>query len=187
MQQDPELTNLLQGWQRGDPDALERLAPYVYDELRRLARQQMLRENPGHTLQATALVNEAFMKLAGVEIDYQSRRHFLNTASQIMRRLLVDHARGRQREKRGGKARDLTLDEGVHVTEEDLPQILELDMALDKLTAINERLSQAVQLIYFGGLSYDEAAELLGMSRTSFYEDLKFAKAWLRRELASLD
>ena len=184
MQQAPDLTNLIRQWQQGDADALEQLAPHIYEELHRLASRYMRGENPRHTLQATALVNDAFLKLAGVEIDYASRGHFLNTAAQIMRRLLVDHARAKQRDKRGGKAADLTFDEAAVVTEDNLPMILELDIALDKLAAINENMALGIQLLYFGGLTYDEAAEQLGVSRTVFYEDLKFAKAWLKRELS---
>ena len=183
MQPKANLTALIQDWQQGDKHALEQLTPYVYDELRRLARRQMGREQPSHTLQATALVNEAFIKLVGVEVDYESRAHFFNTAAQVMRRILVDHARAKQREKRGGKARDLTFDEAAVVTDDNLPAILELDMALDKLAQVDSKLADGVQLLFFGGLSYEEAADQLGVSRTTFYEDLKFAKAWLRKEL----
>lgn len=177
------LTGLIHDWQNGDTEALERLAPYVYDELRRLARRQMRRENPAHTLQATALVNEAFIKLVGAEVGYESRAHFFNAAAQMMRRILVDHARGKQRAKRGGQARRLTLDEGAIATDECPPQILELDAALDKLAGIDAQLAQAVELVYFGGLTYEEASAQLGVSRTTFYERLQFAKAWLEKEL----
>lgn len=184
MAERPDLTALIQDWRQGDGNALEQLTPIVYEELRRLARRQISGEKPNHTLQATALVNEAFIRLVGVDVDYESRAHFFNTAAKVMRRVLVDHARAKHRQKRGGKARDLTLDEAAVVTPESLPAILELDMAMDKLADFDPKLALGVELLFFGGLSYDEAAKQLGVSRTAFYEDLKFAKAWLRTELS---
>lgn len=180
----PNITNLLQNWQNGDAAALEELTPFVYDELKRLARRQMKREYGQRTLQATGLVNEAFLKLAGAEVNYESRAHFYNMAATMMRRVMVDHARSRQSEKRGGNARDLTFEEGEVLTEQHWPVVLELDMALAKLQEKDPKLARAVELIYFGGLTYDEAASTLGLSRTVFYEELQFAKAWLRKELA---
>lgn len=179
----PNLTQLITDWQSGDERALEELTPYIYEELRRLARRHMGGENPKHTLQATALVNEAFIRIGGASVSYENRAHFFNVASQIMRRILVDHARGKQREKRGGKSPDLTFDEALFVEGEAEPGILELDMALDKLAEVDQKLADVVQLIYFGGLTYEEAAARLGVSRTRFYEDLQFAKAWLSKEL----
>lgn len=178
-----ELTQLLNDWQQGDEAALDALTPAVYDELKRLARHHMRRENSRHTLQATALVNEAFIKLLGAEVDYKNRAHFFSTAARIMRRVLVDHARTRQRAKRGGKHRDLTFDDQAFVADSSAPGIVELDHALDKLAAHNQKLADAVELIYFGGLTYDEAAAQFGVSRSSFFADLQFAKAWLQGEL----
>ncbi len=179
-----DLTVLIRAWKDGDEGALAALTPYVYDELKRLARRQMQREDPRHTLQATALVNEAFIKLAGAEVSYADRAHFFNTAASMMRRLLVDHARSKQRVRRGGKARDLTFEDGEVAAQQSSPAILELDVALDKLAKVEPKLAQSVELIFFGGLTYVEAAEQMGVSRTVFYEDLQFAKAWLKKELA---
>ncbi|MDJ0712486.1 MAG: ECF-type sigma factor [Woeseiaceae bacterium] len=183
MDQSTELTQLLHQWQQGDEAALEALTPVVYDELRRLARSHMRRENPRHTLQATALVNEAFIKLIGAEVNYSNRAHFFSTAARIMRRVLVDHARSRQRAKRGGKQPDVTFDDAVVGADSSPPDILDLDLALDKLAASNAKLADAVELVYFGGLTYEEAAEQFGVSRSTFFADLQFARAWLQREL----
>ena len=183
MADSPNLTQLITDWQHGDENALEELTPHIYEELRRLARRQMRRENAKHTLQATALVNEAFIKIGAASVSYENRAHFFNLATQVMRRILVDHARSKQREKRGGKMPDLTFDESMHLGGDAGPGILELDLALDKLAQVDEKIADAVQLIYFGGLTYEESAAQLGVSRTQFYEDLQFAKAWLSKEL----
>ena len=183
MSREPNVTELIQRWQAGDNQALQQLTPYVYDELRRLARSHMRRESSGHTLQATALVNEAFLKLAGAQIDYQSRSHFFATAARTMRRILVDHARAKHSDKRGGKLPAVTFEEGNVADDAATPSILELDMALDKLKLEDERLAQAVELMFFGGLTYEETASVLGISRTSLYKDVVFAKAWLKSEL----
>ena len=179
-----DITALIHDWQNGDADALDRLTPFVYDELRRLAGLQMRREHSQLTLQATALVNEAFIRLSGTELSYEDSAHFYNTAARVMRHVLVDHARSRARQKRGGAAQRLTFDEAAHVGADNLADILELDIALDRLAEQEPRLAQAVELLFFGGLTYDEAAANLGVSRTVFYEDLQFAKAWLNRELS---
>ena len=178
-----DITALIRNWQDGDQQALERLTPFVYDELRRLAGLHMRRERAQVTLQATALVNEAFVRLSGSELQYEDSTHFYNTAARIMRHVLVDHARSRTRAKRGGAAARLTFDEAAHVGEDNLADILELDIALDRLAEHEPRLASAIELLFFGGLTYDEAAKQLGVSRTTFYEDLQFAKAWLKREL----
>ena len=180
----PDVTALIQRWQSGEQRALDELTPYVYEELRSLARGHMRRESHGHTLQATALVNEAFMKLAGAQVDYQSRSHFFATAARTMRRILVDHARAKFSEKRGGRQAELTFDDDMVVTREHGPGILELDLALAKLASEDERLAQAVELRFFGGLTYEETADVLGVSRTTLYKDIVFAKAWLKAELA---
>ena len=183
MSQDQKLTRLIQDWQSGKPKALDELMPYVYQELKRLARGQMAKENPGHTLQATALVNEAFVRLAGIDIDYKDSRHFYGMAATMMRRVLVDHARSKSREKRGGRAKDLTLDEQLVADNTGHGAILELDEALQRLSEQDPRLTQTVELIFFGGLTYEEAAAALGMSRSAFFSEFQFAKAWLRQQL----
>ena len=176
-------TQLIEKWRQGDDSALEALTPLIYGELRRIAAAQMRRENNKHTLQATALVNEAFIRLSGSDVEAKSRAHFLNLAATVMRRILVDHARSKQRLKRGGNTPDLTLDEGTIEGDSFQPGILELDIALDKLEGSDPKLAEAVQLVYFGGLTYDEAAAHFGVSRSAFFENLQFAKAWLKKEL----
>lgn len=180
MEEKTEITRLLQAWQAGDGEALEALSPYIYEELRRLAASHMRREAAGHTLQATALVHEAWVRLVGVEADFASRSHFYALASRLMRRILVDHARSAKRVKRGGSARNLTLDESAMVSAESDPAILELDEALNKLAAFDARMAESIELMFFGGLSYEETASVLGVSRTTVYEDVKLARAWLR-------
>ncbi|MEO0952161.1 MAG: sigma-70 family RNA polymerase sigma factor [Pseudomonadota bacterium] len=178
-----DITQLIQQWQGGDPSALDRLTPYVYDELKRLARSYMRAESPGHTLQATALINEAFVQLAGAEVPYADRSHFVATAAKIMRRVLVDHARSKRSLKQGGEFVRATLHEEFVSDQENAPAILEMDMALEKLARKDARLAAAVELVFFGGLTYDEAAHHLGVGRTTLYEDLRFAKAWLGNEM----
>lgn len=178
------ITQLIERWQSGEKSALDQLTPHVYEELKRLANSYMRRESSGHTLQATALVNEAFIKLAGADVDYASSAHFFTTAARIMRNTLVDHARNKQAQKRGG---DLNRQTFVESNLADLHQnssILELDQCLDKLAELEPGLVKVVELVYFGGLSYDQGAETLGVSRSKFYEDLTFAKTWLKKQLA---
>ncbi|MEM7281301.1 MAG: ECF-type sigma factor [Pseudomonadota bacterium] len=182
-----KLTGLIQDWQNGRASALDDLMPYVYQELKRLARGQMSRESQGHTLQATALVNEAFVKLAGVDINFEDSSHFYGMAATMMRRVLVDHARSKSRHKRGGKARDLTLDEQLVASKENLHAILELDDALSKLSEQDPKLTETIELVFFGGLTYDEAAAAMSISRTAFFNEFQFAKAWLKRELGGSD
>lgn len=179
-----EVTQLIHRWQQGDEAALARLTPFVYNELKRLARSYMRRESPSHTLQATALVNEAFLKLAGAEVDFSGRSHFLTTAARMMRRTLVDHARSKYSQKRGGGVANATLDEERIADISNTPAILELDIAMEKLAAFDARLASAVELVFFGGLNYKDAADHLNIARTTFYEDLQFAKAWLQKEMA---
>ena len=174
-----DVTSLLSAWQAGDQDALDQVSPFIYEELRRLARHYMGGEKPGHTLQTTGLVNEAFMRLVGGELDYQSRSHFFALAARMMRQILVDHARGRGREKRGGGQRNLTFDEAAHVDSHAPQTILEVDEALTRLASHDPRMAQGVELVYFGGLSSEETADVLGVSRSTLANDLKFAKAWL--------
>ena len=175
-----DVTSLLSAWQGGDEDALQEVSPYIYEELRRLAQHYMNREGPGHTLQTTGLVNEAFLRLVAGEFDYPSRSHFFALASRMMRQILVDHARTRRREKRGGGLRNLTFDEAAHVNGDSIDTIIEVDEALVQLAGQDARMAQSVELIYFGGLSYEETAEVLGVSRSTLANDLKFAKAWLK-------
>jgi RNA polymerase sigma factor (TIGR02999 family) len=185
MDEADNVTGLLLAWSNGDEHALERLSPYVYRELRRLARRYMAAEGPRHTLQATALVNEAFVRLIDGDIDFESRKHFYVIAARMMRRVLVDHARSKNREKRGAGAIAVTfVDEGRAAAddERDLP-ILVLDEALSALADSDPRMAQAIELIYFGGLSIDEAGKVLGVSRTTVYEDVRFAKAWLKNQM----
>lgn len=177
------ITALLKDWQSGDAEALERVTPYLHEELRRLATNHMRRESAGHTLQSTALVNEAYMRLVDVDLDFSSRAHFLGVASRVMRRVLVDHARHKQRAKRGGKAKALTFDEAAYIEVAGDPRILDLDEAMNNLEQFDARMAKAVEMIYFGGLTTTEAAEALGISRVTLHEDLKLAKAWLQREL----
>lgn len=181
----PDITRLLVRWQDGDEAALERLSPFIYEELRKLAASHMRRERPGHTLQATALVHEAYLRLVGVKADITSRKHFYALSSRLMRRVLVDHARAAQRAKRGGGALRLTLHESLLDAGETEREagILELDEALNKLGAIDARMARGVELLFFGGLTWDEAAEVLGVSRGTLHSDMTFAKAWLRDAL----
>lgn len=154
--------------------------PYIYDELRRLARGQMRGESSSHTLQATALVNEAFLRLADMEIDYQDRSHFLAMAARTMRRVLVDHARRKKSAKRGGRRRNTHFDDSIVASEADDPAILELDLAVEELARVDEGLAQAVELVFFGGLTYEETATVLGKTKTAVFDDLRLAKSWLR-------
>ena len=180
-----EVTPLLVDWRNGNRAALEKLMPLVYDELRRLAKHYMARENPGHTLQTTALVNEAYLRLIGQQqVEWQNRAHFFAIAAQIMRHLLVDHARSHQYAKRGGGAQQVTLDEVAIVSRECSADVLALDEALSRLAAIDPRKSQLVELRYFGGLSTEETAEVLGVSEITVKREWQKAKAWLYRELS---
>jgi RNA polymerase sigma-70 factor, ECF subfamily len=178
------ITGLLHAWNNGDRDALERLVPLVEGEMRRLARGYMRHERKGHTLQATALVNEAFLRLAdGPRLAWQDRGHFLGIAARIMRRVLVDHARSRGYVKRGGDAQRVSLHEATLVAPERSVDLLALDRALDRLAALDPRRSQVVELRYFGGLSVEETARVLNVSAETIKRDWRLAKLWLLREL----
>lgn len=183
MPEQEQITRLLIAWQAGDAQALERLAPFIDAELRRLARRQMRNERPGHTLQPTALVHEAFLRLVGAEVSWQSRAHFLAVAARLMRRILVDHARRRDSARRGGPLRAETLDESLLPAASRPPAIVELDEALDRLAAFDARMAAGIELLFFGGLTPEEGAEALGISRSTLFEDLRLAKAWLKDEL----
>jgi RNA polymerase sigma factor (TIGR02999 family) len=179
-----DLTSLINAWQKGDDRALDALMPHIYEELHRLAARQMRQESAGHTLQATALVNEAFMRLAHMQLDYKDRKHFLAMAARTMRRVLVDHARQKKSAKRGGDARNLPLDEQVVAADADGPDVIELDMALTRLAGVDQGLATVVELVFFGGLTYAEAATALGVSKTRLFDDLKLAKAWLKADMS---
>lgn len=182
MTADHTVTTLLRDWRSGDPAALERLTPLVYDELRRLAARKLRSERKGHTLQATALVNEAFINLAEADLPFSDRAHFMAIAARMMHRILTDYGRRRASQKRGGGQRKLTLDE-ERVAGHSAIGIVELDDALQRLAAIDERKCDALVLHYFGGLSYRETAEALDISDATVHRDLRLGKAWLANEL----
>jgi RNA polymerase sigma-70 factor, ECF subfamily len=180
-----EVTQLLVAWRNGDQNARDELMPLVYQELHRLAHQYMSRERPGHTLQTSALVNEAFLRLADQrDVQWQNRAHFIGIAGQMMRRILVDYARNRGYAKRGGGALQVSLDEELIVSEERSAEVVALDDALQSLARLDERKSQLVELRFFGGLSIEETAEVLGVSPGTVMRDWTLAKAWLRREMS---
>ena len=178
------MSMLLRAWTGGDRKALERLTPIVYQELHRLARYYMNRERPGHSLQATALVNEAYMRLVDYKrMEWQNRAHFFAVSAQVMRRILVEHARHRNL-KRGGGVEHLSLDEAVVVGGGRGADIAALDDAMNSLAAIDPRKAQVVEMRFFGGLSVEETAEVLKVSSVTVMRDWSTAKAWLYRELA---
>jgi RNA polymerase sigma factor (TIGR02999 family) len=180
----PTPTELLLAWGGGEAAAFDRLVPLVHDELRRLARRYMGRERRGHTLQPTALVNEAYLRLIEVkQVGWQNRAHFLAMAARTMRRILVDFARARGNEKRGGGVQKVTLDEALIEAPAVGEDLVELDRALQKLETVHLRKGQVVELKFFGGLSLDETAEALHVSRDTVKRDWRFAKLWLLREL----
>jgi len=175
-----EVTRLLKDWGNGDSAALDQLMPIVYDELRRVAARYLRRERQDHTLQATALVNEAYLRLIDQnQVQWQNRAHFMGVAAQMMRRILVDHARTHNRVKRGGGAQKVSLDEAVALAEDRTEDLVELDDALKALAEFDERKSRVVEMRYFGGLSVEETAEVLKVSEITVARDWKLAKAWL--------
>ena len=181
-----QVTELLVRWREGDRRALDELMPLVYDELHPLAARRMRGERPGHTLQTSALVNEAYLRLAGHDqMQWQNRAHFFAIAAQAMRRVLVDHARRRGGLKRGGGAHKVDLDQALVVSPERAAEVVALDDALARLAEIAPRKSQLVELRFFGGLSIEEAAEVLGVSPGTIMRDWTLAKAWLRRAVES--
>jgi RNA polymerase sigma factor (TIGR02999 family) len=174
---------LLHEWREGDQGALERLIPLVHDELRRIARRCMAGERVGHSLQATALVNEAYLRLvAGRPVPWHDRAHFLAVSARVMRRILVDHARARRAEKRGGSAARVTLDEALVVTDAS-QDFVALDEALEALSKVDDRKSRVIEMRFFGGLSVDETAAVLEVSPATVMGDWRLAKAWLKREM----
>ena len=181
-------TALLLAWNRGEPDALDALLPLVYEELRRLAAHYLNRERVGHTLQATALVNEAYLRLIKVQqVQWQNRAHFFAMAARLMRRILVDAARSRGYQKRGGGAPVVSFDEALIVPTEPGHDLVALDEALTALAVVDARKSQVVEMRFFGGLSLEETAEALHVSRDTVKRDWKMAKLWLLRELQGVE
>jgi RNA polymerase sigma factor (TIGR02999 family) len=183
MQVPANFTQLLTEWRSGHPQALDRLTPLVYDELRRLARSYMRAERGSHTLQATAVVHEAFLRLVQANVALQDRGHFFALASRLMRRVLVDHAKSRSRMKRNSGARDLAAES----TDETLPamdfDVVALDDALEGLQQLEPRLAQVIELHYFGGLTYDQIAAAVGASAATVHRDIRLARAWLLNEI----
>ena len=180
-----QVTRILQEWNHGDANAAARLMPLVYEELRQRAAEYLRHERPDHTLQATALVHEAYLKLVDQNrVDWKTRAHFCGVAAQLMRRVLLEHARGRNAEKRGGKWEKLYLDETRELSDERAPDLIALDDALTSFTGTYPREGQVVELKFFGGLKANEIAEVLDVSQKTVLRDWNFAKLWLRRELA---
>jgi RNA polymerase sigma factor (TIGR02999 family) len=180
-----EVTQLLHDWSQGDEAARDKLMPLVYDELRQMAHRYMIGQPPGHTLQTTALIHEAYLKLVEQkEKQWQNRSHFFAVAAQAMRHILVDYARSKQAAKHGGGAQQLPLDEALTVTQERLTELVALDDALEELAQIDLRKCRIVELRFFGGLSVEETAEVLQVSPITVMRDWSLAKAWLHRALS---
>ena len=183
--QSQNITQMLVDWSNGDAEALNRLIPLVYAELRRQAASYLRRERAGHTLQTTSLIHEAYLKLVDQKrVRWQNRAHFFAVSAQLMRRILVDHARGRGRVKRGGSAVHLQLEEALVVAaQESNVDLIALDEALTRLAALDGRQAQLVELRYFSGLSIEETADVLGVSAATVKNDWSAARAWLHREI----
>lgn len=184
MSETQEVTLLLSALSRGERDAAGKLIPVVYDELRRLAAAYMRRERVDHTLQATALVHEAYLKLVEQRsVNWQSRAHFFGVAAQLMRRILIDHARSHLRQKRGGEQKKISLDEAFVFSPQQSADLVAVDESLERLAKLDARQARVVELRFFGGLSVDEAAEVLGVSPKTVKRDWSVAKAWLYADL----
>ncbi len=181
-----EITELLQAWSGGDPQALDRLTPLVYNELHRSAQRYMARERPDHTLQATALIDEVYLRLVdGGRVTWQDRNHFFAVCARLMRRILTDFARSRHYQKRGAGARQITFDESLHITPEPAEELVVLDDALRGLAEVDKRKAEVVELRFFGGLSVKEAAAVLRVSDETVKRDWRLAKLWLLREMSA--
>ena len=178
-----QVTRLLAEIRGGDEDAVNKLMPLLYGELRALAQRHMSRERSSHTLQATAIVNEAYMRLIGADIDFKDRAHFFAVAARTMRRILVDHAKGKRRHKRGSGAAALSLEEALVVDPTSDRGISDLDEAMQRLAAFDKRKHDVIELHFFGGLTYDEIAAALSISPATVHREVRMAKAWLYREL----
>ena len=185
MEFEAAVTKLLRDWGNGDASARDELAEVTYAQLRRMAARQMSGERPGHTLSATGLVHEAFLRLDAATVSWDDRTHFYAVASAMMRRVLVDHAKGKKREKRGGGAIPLAIEDIDVASAPPEFDVLELDEALEKLATLDPRKVRIIELVFFGGLTWDEAAQALGLSAVTIHRELKAAKAWLYRELRS--
>lgn len=177
------LTALLVEWREGDQAALDRLMPLVYDQLRRIAHRYVQREREGHTLQTSALVNEAYLRLADQNVVWQNRSHFFAVTARVMRHILIDHARRRRYAKHGGEARQVPIEEASAMSLDRAAELIALEEALAELAKLDERKSQVVELRYFGGLSLEETAEVLQISLMTVRRDWRAAKAWLYRRL----
>jgi len=179
-----QVTGLLQKWGQGDEAALERLIPLVHGELHRIAKRHIAHERADHSLQATALVNEAYLRLVDAhDVAWHDRAHFLAVSARVMRHILVDHARARRYQKRGGDAQRVTFDEGLAVTSEPGPDLVALDEALQALAKFDERKSRVIEMRFFGGLTVEETASVLKVSPATVMGDWRLAKAWLKREM----
>lgn len=176
---DADITQLLAAWSAGDAAAGDRLLPLVYAELHEIASRYMRDEHAAATLQPTALINEAYLRLVGSEVQWESRRHFLAIAARTMRRVLVDHARARHRDKRSGDRVSITLENAADDRQRDPIDVIAIDDALQELATLDERKARAVELHYFAGLEYDEVAEVLGVSTPTVTRDLRFARSWI--------
>jgi RNA polymerase sigma factor (TIGR02999 family) len=185
MQVPADFTQLLTEWRSGHPQALERLTPLVYDELRRLARNYMRSERGGHTLQATAVVHEAFLRLIQANVALQDRSHFFALASRLMRRVLVDHAKSRSRMKRKSDARDVSAEIADPTHPPVNIDVVALDEALEGLQQMEPRLAQVIELHYFGGMTYDQIAAAAGKSAATVHRDIRLARAWLMNEIGA--
>ena len=178
-----EITELLRRWQDGDRDALDRLIPHVYGDLRRLAQRELGRRSRPKTLQPTVLVHEAYMKLEGRDSPWKNRGHFFAVAARAMRQIVIDHVRRCQAQKRGGEQRDLALDDALIAVDDQSEMLLALDEALDRLARLDPRMTQVVECRFFAGLSADETAEALGVTRRTVHRDWVKAQALLKRDL----
>jgi RNA polymerase sigma factor (TIGR02999 family) len=178
-----QVTQLLKAMRAGDPQAAQDLLPLVYAELHRLAKSYMRRERPDHTLQATALINEAYLRLAGEEIDWKNRAHFIGLSAQVMRRVLVDHARAHNAEQRGGGLQRVEMQEELAVSPEKLDQVQQIDHLLKKLETVNPRQARVVELRYFGGLTFEEIGGLLELTSRTVKSDWALARIWLADQL----
>lgn len=182
-----EITALLTAWREGDREALDRLTPLMYDELRRLAERYMRKESGANTLQATALVHEAYARLVDVELSWQNRAHFLGFMARLMRQILVDYARARKSVKRGAGMERVTLDESVPIDTGSENVVLQLDSVLTELREFDELKARIIELRFFGGLTYEEAAAALDISRSTLNRELQLAKVWLRHRMQCVD
>jgi RNA polymerase sigma-70 factor (ECF subfamily) len=179
------VTRLLRRWGEGDKEALDQLMPLVYDQLRSLAGKCLASGVPQYTLRATALVNEAYVRLVQSDVTFNDRVHFFAVAARLLRHILVDHARGLNCQKRGGAAEKVDFDEAILISPQTPSGIVELDEALSRLAALDQRKTDVIELLFFGGLTYDEVAAALHISPATVHRELRMAKAWLHKELAA--